>query len=111
MSVDPSLYPPFIFGLHDPPKAHKNPMLQKNRLGWVVITEGIGDDPNGPPGPDYRYLSDKGLGVIVRLNYGYGLDECARAVEMIDADALVWHLNQEGKVDLSGSPIIGSYPD
>jgi len=71
MSVGPRLYPPFIFGLHDPPKPHKNPMLQKNRLGWVVVTEGIGDDPNGPPGPDYRWLSDRGLGVIVRLNYSY----------------------------------------
>jgi isopentenyl-diphosphate Delta-isomerase len=29
----------------------------------------------------------------VQLNYGYGLDHCARAVSMIDADALVLHLN------------------
>lgn len=29
----------------------------------------------------------------VQLNYGYGLDECRRAVEMIGADALVLHLN------------------
>lgn len=29
----------------------------------------------------------------VQLNYGYGLDECRRAVEMIEADALVLHLN------------------
>ena len=73
MSVDPRLYPPFIFGLHDPPETPKNPMLQKNRLGWVVVTQEVGDDPNGPPGPDYRSLSNLGLGVIVRLNYGYGL--------------------------------------
>ncbi|MBN2387749.1 MAG: type 2 isopentenyl-diphosphate Delta-isomerase [Anaerolineales bacterium] len=29
----------------------------------------------------------------VQLNYGYGLDECRRAVEMIAADALILHLN------------------
>jgi len=32
------------------------------------------------------------LGAI-QLNYGYGLDECQRAVEMIEADALVLHFN------------------
>ncbi|HXU46636.1 MAG TPA: type 2 isopentenyl-diphosphate Delta-isomerase [Thermoanaerobaculia bacterium] len=29
----------------------------------------------------------------VQLNYGMGLDDCRRAVEMIGADALVFHLN------------------
>lgn len=29
----------------------------------------------------------------VQLNYGYGLEECREAVGMIDADALVFHLN------------------
>ena len=29
----------------------------------------------------------------VYLNYGFGLDECRRAVEMIDADALMLYLN------------------
>lgn len=29
----------------------------------------------------------------VQLNYGYGVTECQRAVEMIEADALVLHLN------------------
>ncbi len=29
----------------------------------------------------------------VQLNYGYGVDECRRAVEMIEANALILHLN------------------
>jgi isopentenyl-diphosphate delta-isomerase len=29
----------------------------------------------------------------VQLNYGYGIEHCQRAVEMIEADALVLHLN------------------
>lgn len=29
----------------------------------------------------------------VQLNYGYGIDECRRAVDMIEADALFLHLN------------------
>lgn len=45
----------------------------------------------------------------VQLNYGFGLAECLAAVEMIDADALVFHLNAvqeaiqpEGQTDFSG---------
>jgi isopentenyl-diphosphate delta-isomerase len=29
----------------------------------------------------------------VQLNYGYGVDQCRRAVDMIEADALILHLN------------------
>lgn len=32
------------------------------------------------------------LGAI-QLNYGYGVDDCRAAIDMIDADALVFHLN------------------
>ncbi len=40
--------------------------------------------------PDILLFANLGA---VQLNYGYGLEECQRAVEMIEADALYLHLN------------------
>ncbi len=40
--------------------------------------------------PDVLLLANLGA---VQLNYGYGPDECQRAVDMIEADALILHLN------------------
>jgi isopentenyl-diphosphate delta-isomerase len=40
--------------------------------------------------PDVLLFANLGA---VQLNYGYGLQECYRAVEMIEANALVLHLN------------------
>jgi len=40
--------------------------------------------------PDAFLMANLGA---VQLNYGYGLDQCRRAVDMIRADALVLHLN------------------
>jgi isopentenyl-diphosphate delta-isomerase len=56
--------------------------------------------------PDVLLLANLGA---VQLNYGYGVEECRRAVAMIEADALVLHLNPlqealqpEGNVNFSG---------
>ncbi len=40
--------------------------------------------------PDILLFANLGA---VQLNLGYGVDECRRAVEMIEADALILHLN------------------
>ncbi len=40
--------------------------------------------------PDILLLANLGA---VQFNYGYGVDECRQAVEMIEADALILHLN------------------
>jgi isopentenyl-diphosphate delta-isomerase len=40
--------------------------------------------------PDILLLANLGA---VQLNYGYGVEECRRAVDMIEADALILHLN------------------
>jgi len=59
-----------------------------------------------PHAPTVPVLANLGA---VQLNYGFGVAECRRAVEMIDADALVLHLNclqeaiqPEGQCDFSG---------
>jgi isopentenyl-diphosphate delta-isomerase len=56
--------------------------------------------------PDILLFANLGA---VQLNYGYGLDECQRAVDMIEADALILHFNAlqeavqpEGDGDFSG---------
>ncbi len=56
--------------------------------------------------PDILLFANLGA---VQLNYGYGVDECKRAVEMIEADALYLHLNpvqeavqEGGDTDFSG---------
>jgi isopentenyl-diphosphate delta-isomerase len=40
--------------------------------------------------PDILLLGNLGA---VQLNYGYGIEQCRRAVAMIDADGLIFHLN------------------
>jgi isopentenyl-diphosphate delta-isomerase len=56
--------------------------------------------------PDILLFANLGA---VQLNYGYGVDECRRAVDMIQADALILHLNAlqeavqpEGDVNFAG---------
>jgi isopentenyl-diphosphate Delta-isomerase len=50
----------------------------------------VGDFRIRPYAPSVPILANLGA---VQLNYGYGLDHCRRAVSMIEADALVLHLN------------------
>ncbi len=40
--------------------------------------------------PDILLLANLG---VVQFNYGYGVDECQRAIDMIEADALILHFN------------------
>ncbi len=59
----------YIFGIHEP--GGESHMLDAGRPGWIVFTEEIGHDPAVQDGRDYRSYSDRGFGVIVRLNNGY----------------------------------------
>ena len=56
--------------------------------------------------PDTLLFANLGA---VQLNYGFGIDHCRRAVDMIEADALILHFNAlqealqpEGEVNFSG---------
>ncbi len=56
--------------------------------------------------PDILLFANLGA---VQLNYGYGIDECRRAVDMIQADALTLHLNplQEAVQDAGDTNFAG----
>ncbi|HXF84076.1 MAG TPA: type 2 isopentenyl-diphosphate Delta-isomerase [Anaerolineales bacterium] len=56
--------------------------------------------------PDILLFANLGA---VQLNYGYGVDHCRRAVEMIQADALILHLNplQEAVQDAGDTNFAG----
>jgi isopentenyl-diphosphate delta-isomerase len=56
--------------------------------------------------PDILLFANVGA---VQLNYGYGVDQCRRAVDMVEADALILHFNvlqeavqPEGDTNFSG---------
>ena len=56
--------------------------------------------------PDILLFANLGA---VQLNYGYGIDQCRKAVEMIQADALILHLNplQEAVQDAGDTNFTG----
>ena len=78
-AVNPASVPPgesaWIFGIHGAgattPVNFQHLFKDKNKTGWVLFTEAIGDNPNHGGGHDYSSWSDAGYGVIVRLNNGY----------------------------------------
>ncbi|MGQ9836642.1 MAG: type 2 isopentenyl-diphosphate Delta-isomerase [Cyanobacteriota bacterium] len=56
--------------------------LEHPELAWTYQVRKVA--------PDILLLANLGA---VQLNYGYGLDQARRAVEMIEADGLILHLN------------------
>src|SRR5690242_43932 len=56
--------------------------------------------------PDILLFANLGA---VQLNYNYGIDECRRAVDMIEADALIFHINplQEAVQDAGDTNFAG----
>lgn len=60
----------YIFGLHEPGGEHL--FEQAGKTGWVTFTHELGRDPTNVDGHDYTPWSDRGFGIIARLNHGYG---------------------------------------
>ena len=65
----PLYYPQYIYGLHE--SGGEQFMLRANRPGWVLELAAIGLDGTSTPA-DFSRLAAAGLGVIVRINHGYG---------------------------------------
>jgi len=72
--------------------------IEHPELAWTFQVRSIA--------PDILLFANLGA---IQLNYGYGLEECQRAVDMIGADALVLHFNsvqeaiqEEGETKFAG---------
>ncbi|MFH1056002.1 MAG: type 2 isopentenyl-diphosphate Delta-isomerase [Candidatus Altiarchaeota archaeon] len=89
-------------------------IAQENLIGMGVGSQRVAlDDPSlegtyvvRDVAPDILLIGNVGA---VQLNYGYGIKECRKAVEMIGADALALHMNPlqeaiqpEGNTDFRG---------
>ena len=68
-SALPPHYPDFIYGIHE--SGGEDLMLKAGRPGWVLELAAIGLDGSSQPA-DFSALADAGLGVVVRINHGYG---------------------------------------
>ncbi len=62
---------PYIYGFHDTGGEHLM-IVDGEAKGWTLVTEAIGAEANDRGGGDYRRITDKGIGLIVRLNQSYG---------------------------------------
>ncbi|MBN1582838.1 MAG: N-acetylmuramoyl-L-alanine amidase [Anaerolineae bacterium] len=63
------VFPKYIFGLHEP--GGEQLMEEKGKKGWILFTERVFHDPNDQHGADYTKWSDRGFGIIVRVNHDY----------------------------------------
>jgi len=112
----PLLISPMTGGTEEAERINKNLAYAAQKYGLAM---GVGSQRAAIEDPRWArtyYVRDVAPDILlfanigaVQLNYGYGIDECKRAVEMIGADALVLHLNPlqealqpEGDTDFSG---------
>ncbi len=112
----PILISPMVGGIGEAARVNRNLATAAQALGLAM---GVGsqrcaiDDPDAVStyhvrdvAPDILLFANLGA---VQLNYGYSVSECQRAVDMIDANGLMLHLNplqealqHDGNTDFSG---------
>ena len=112
----PLLLSPMTGGIKQAQRINRNLARAAQKLG---IAMGVGSQRAAIDNPDVAdtfqirgiapdILLFANLGAV-QLNYGYGIKECRQVVEMIEADALMLHLNPlqealqpEGQTNFSG---------
>jgi glycosyl hydrolase family 108 len=60
-----------LYAIHDFSDSWASIVKNKNRTGWTVISEEIGDDPDNHSGQNYSGLVNFNITPIVRLNYSH----------------------------------------
>ena len=58
-----------LYGFHDP--GGESIMADAGIFGWILFTEAIGSEPNDMTGKDFSQWSNRGFGIMVRINNGY----------------------------------------
>src|SRR5512135_2287213 len=91
----PIKFPSFIYGIHDPGN-WMDRVQSTGRQGWVVYTEELRENTSGN---NYLVSEQRGFGVLVRLNWGYGdagtIPPPARYAEFAD-HCRQWVTNSKG---------------
>jgi len=109
----------YIYGIHEPSIEHI--MEEQGTIGWITFTHQLRLDGDG--GFNYQPWTDRGFGIIARLNHGYGTQgtiphpkdygrfaaRCARWVRnSVSGAPIVWIVGNEpgNKVEQpDGEPI------
>jgi len=63
------VFPKYIFGLHEP--GGERLMEEKGKKGWILFTERIFHDPNDHHSANYSQWTNRGFGIIARINHDY----------------------------------------
>ena len=69
---NPADDPPWLYGMHDWTEDCAKALADAGLRGWFVEAVGLGRDPGRMDSHDWSGIAGRGLGLICRLNYGFG---------------------------------------